>query len=45
MHVGVLLEKLEYFCELLEENAFHLVDKRCLLYLVPFTCILKKEQP
>ena len=35
-------EKLEYFRELHEENAFRLVDKRYLLDLVPF--ILKEEQ-
>ena len=42
LHVGVLVEKLDYFCELLEENAFRLVNKRYLLDLVPF--ILKEEQ-
>ena len=42
LRAGVPFEKLEYFRELLEENAFRLVDKRYLLDLVPF--ILKEEQ-
>ena len=42
LRAGVPFEKLEYFRELFEENAFRLVDKRYLLDLVPF--ILKEEQ-
>ncbi len=42
MRAGVPFDKLECFRELLEENAFRLVDKRYLLDLIPF--ILKEEQ-
>lgn len=41
LRAAVPFEKLEYFRELLEENATRLVDKRYLLDLVPF--ILKEE--
>ena len=42
LRAGVPFEKVECFRELLEENAFRLVDKRYLLDLIPF--ILKEEQ-
>lgn len=42
LRAGVPFEKLEYFRELLEENASRLVDNRYLLDLVPF--IFKEEQ-
>lgn len=41
MYIGIAFENLEYFCELLEENTFHLVDKRYLLDVTSF--ILKEE--
>ena len=42
LKAGVPFQKVDCFRELLEENAYRLVDKRHLLDLVPF--ILKEEQ-
>lgn len=42
LRAGVPFEKVCYFRELLEENAYRLVDKRHLLEIIPF--ILKEEK-